>query len=187
MPATARWRWCCTLCSRYNKSSIYSGIHKRHDRRCRENSDTSRLRLTRCYGMICATSTPLAGCAARWLRRCARNFALNYRRDLLCRKKYEAAFSDSDAAEEVLHRSLCCTVSAETVAFAHLFERDLYALCGQLPPTSRLLFEAFHLRGDAIAEIAYSSGKSPNAVKQSIHRTRLQVRVALGSRGYEVP
>ena len=124
--------------------------------------------------------------AALWLRRCARNFALNWGRNQLCRRRHEVTYSDSGLDDEAVFLCSSCgyAASAETTALTRLFRHDVTAACGLLPPASQTLFARFHLHEDSMAEIAYSSGRSPSAIKQSVHRSRAHIKAALVGMGY---
>ena len=129
-----------------------------------------------------------------WLKRCARNFALNYKRSKMAREKHEEAcyaecaesnyfsnhFSNYFAAE-------ASAPSAEADALSGLFEQEVRVAARTLPPKDRAVFERFHLHEDSVGEIALFADRSPEAVKKSLQRMRPQIRVALAERGYAVP
>lgn len=123
-----------------------------------------------------------------WLRRCARNWAANWRRSLLTSRRHEITYAELDMENETFFTSLPArhAASAEEVAFITLFRQDINAACDQLTSTSRLLFEQFQLYGFSVAEIARESGKSEEAVRQILCRVRRNLRKALTSIGYEV-
>ena len=116
-----------------------------------------------------------------WLRRCARNWASNWQRGLARRQSHELSCSQLGVTPETLDTSPSSlhAPSAEEDALARLFRQDIHAACGQLPPPARVLFECFHLHGDSMAELAFSSGKSEEAVKQTLYRSRRHLRGVL--------
>lgn len=109
-----------------------------------------------------------------WVRRCARNHALNYHRALTRTSQHLA--SDVPAmALAGLSAVLGMTGPEEACLLGELSDRLGQALA--LLSVSQLhIFLRYHTEGETVREIAASVGRTPGAVKQSLAHTRKQLR-----------
>lgn len=131
----------------------------------------------------------------RWINLCARNQALNYRRSLATRRRHQSlqdtTFQElalqSEPPEERQGSTAPTGSGDQHTPEAHLirlefWERLFQAVQG-LKPEPRRHFLQHYIIGDSIQDIAISSGKSREAVEQTLIRARKRLQHLLALQG----
>jgi RNA polymerase sigma factor (sigma-70 family) len=135
------------------------------------------------HKMLTRTPPPLATPAEvdAWLHRCARNHTCNFQRALRIRSRHHSpsvAFSD--------HEEGCASACLSDFAASPLHQlllQDFWAqierFLSPIRPQVLTLFVRFYKEGWSVQELATHTGRTPNAVEQSLARTRARLRARL--------
>lgn len=130
------------------------------------------------------------GCAPEpdaWLRRCALNYAKNFRRALARRQSHERCWPEAVGCDGS-HPIRDCPDIAPMLEAGLLrgeFWQRVEAAIARLEPAARELFIRHHLQGESIQSLATSTGRAAPAIKQALLRARRRLRAALERDGFD--
>jgi RNA polymerase sigma factor (sigma-70 family) len=129
----------------------------------------------------------VSGYMGAWLSSCAENWVRDYRRRRIAVERREASWPEQQNADGEPPRSLDFPDGGLSPV-QHLLQDEFWqVLAGalaRLEPIQRSCFLAFYLHDRSIAQIAAASGRSPNAIKLILSRTRRQIMHLLERRGW---
>jgi RNA polymerase sigma factor (sigma-70 family) len=125
-------------------------------------------------------------CFAAWLRACAANWVKNYRRAQVRRRQHEIPWPEV-ISPSGSHLRWDCPDSAQAPEDTLLHNeawKCVMAAIGQLSAAQRELIVRHHLDDEAIPELAASTGKTTNAIEQTLHRARQRLCAQLARQGW---
>jgi RNA polymerase sigma factor (sigma-70 family) len=135
------------------------------------------------HKMLIYTPPPLATPEEvdAWLHRCARNHTYNFQRAQRIRLRHL-----SPSVEFPDHEEGCASASLPNLTASPLHQMLLQDFWAQIErflspirPQVLTLFIRFYKEGWSVQELATQTGRTPNAVEQSLARTRARLRARL--------
>jgi RNA polymerase sigma factor (sigma-70 family) len=131
------------------------------------------------------------GADIAWTRRCAANFACNWkrsRRRRLCRERPWCDFDDSAGEPDRMPREDTVAdprvPSLEALTLRRVADERLHGFVSQLPDAHRDLLIRHHVDGEPLEDLAVDYGMTEGAVQQLLFRLRRKLRTWM-SAAYE--
>ena len=119
-----------------------------------------------------------------WLKACARNHTLNFCRYRSLRLRRQAHdFDDEDEPTPLVERLPTSSTPEKEMLWTD-FREQFYEAIGQLDAAPEALFVEHYFEGRQAAELAQRSGRTRDAVEQSLARSRRRLRKRLEALGW---